>query len=344
MPVYSKLHDYRDGELFWQEKLIDWFRVAGVLAEHGLHASLRVGNTVVAARHLPNEVKMRTDDKGLVRVGVQDKEKELAARTARLVRAELNRLGMEIRQVVRRSARGRLGEEHDMVIEVVSTEDEGSMKKISGELKLRRLWSKAGLDKARLCIQKEAATECEWWQHEVSTGKWAGRLLVLARWSSLAAEGDPEIRVDYVPRDSAPRGFSGWLGSRRTFRALPQPVRPPPQQMAPPQAKAKAAPAANPKAQARAKARPFPVLSYRRNDSTNNLRVAPVTAIYKDLDKAQGNIGRDMEAWKLKFPTYRDSILTAPRAGAGRKRGGKEEWYATEPALFFMHSKRLKCR
>ena len=243
-----------------------------------------------------------------------------------MVRAELHRLGMEIRQVVCRSTRGGLGEEHDMVIEVVSTEDEGPMQKISGELKLRRLWSKAGLETARLCIQKEAATECEWWQRELSTGKWAGRLLVLARWSSLAAEGDPAIRVDYVPRDCAPRGFAGWPGSRRTFRALPPPVRPPPQQMAPPQAEAKAAPKAHPKAQAKAKARPFPVLTYRRDASTNNLRVAPVTAIYEDLDKARGNIGRDMEAWKLKFLTYRDCIITAPRAGAGRKRGGKEEW------------------
>ena len=162
-----------------KKKVIDWFRVAEVLAEHGLHASLRVGNTVLAARRLPDEVQMRTDNhKGLIRIGVQKKEKELAARTARLVRAELNRLGMEIRAVVRRSKRGRLGEEHDMVIEVVATEDKGPIRKISGELKLRRLWSKEGLNTARLAIQKEAATECEWWQTEASTGKWAGRLLV----------------------------------------------------------------------------------------------------------------------------------------------------------------------
>ena len=207
--VLSKPLDYRTGDLFWQKKVIDWFRVAEVLAEHGLHASLRVGNTVLAARRLPDEVQMRTDNhKGLIRIGVQKKEKELAARTARLVRAELNRLGMEIRAVVRRSKRGRLGEEHDMVIEVVATEDKGPIRKISGELKLRRLWSKEGLNTARLAIQKEAATECEWWQTEASTGKWAGRLLVLVRWSSLAAEGDPEIRIDYVPRDCVPRGFA----------------------------------------------------------------------------------------------------------------------------------------
>ena len=59
--IISQANIWTAHQLFWQEKLIDWFRVAGVLAEHGLHASLRVGNTVVAARHLPNEVKMRTN-------------------------------------------------------------------------------------------------------------------------------------------------------------------------------------------------------------------------------------------------------------------------------------------
>ena len=70
-----------------------------------------------------------------------------------------------------------MGEEHDMVIEIVPTEDEsGPIKKISGELKLRRLWSAKGLNDVRLEIQKESATECEWWQAEVGTGTCAGRL------------------------------------------------------------------------------------------------------------------------------------------------------------------------
>ena len=127
----GKLCDYRDGDLFWNGTLIDWFRVAGVLAELGLKASMRVGNTVVATRHLPDEVVMRTDHKALVRVQVQEKEKELAVRTAILVRKELNRLGMEIKGVIRRSLGGRLGAEHDMVIEVVNTKDEGPVKKKS---------------------------------------------------------------------------------------------------------------------------------------------------------------------------------------------------------------------
>ena len=324
-----------------QGRVIDWFRVAGVLAEHGLRASLRVGNTTLEARHLPDEVQMRTDNGGFISVAVQEKEKKLAARIAQLVRIELHRLGMEIRDAVRRTSRGRLGEEHDMVIEVVATEDKGPVKKISGELKLRRLWSMTGLNDVRLKIQKEAATQCEWWQTEASTGKWAGRLIVLARWASLAAEGDPEIRIDYVPRDCEPRGFSGWPGSRRTFQALPLPVRPPPRPPSP-QPKAKALPQQGLKE--KASVRPFPVLTYRRDSATKNLRVAPVAAIYKDLHHPAGNIGRDMKQWKLKFPTYADAIIAAPRAGHGRKRGGREEWYATEPALFHMHSKRLKCR
>ena len=69
-----------------------------------------------------------------------------------------------------------------------------------------------------------------------------------------------------------------------------------------------------------------------------------MAAIYDDLKLPAGNIGRDMERWKLKFPTYATSIITAPRAGQDRKRGGRNEWYATELALFHMHSKRLKRR
>jgi hypothetical protein len=45
-----------------------------------------------------------------------------------------------------------------------------------------------------------------------------------------------------------------------------------------------------------------------------------------------------------KFPTYEHSIITAPRGGQGQKRGGRQEWYATEAALFHMHTKRLKCK
>ena len=92
----------------------------------------------------------------------------------------------------------------------------------SRELKLRRLWSSKGLNDVRLEIQKASATECERWQVEVGTGKWAGRLLVLARWQTLAAEGDPEIRIDYVPRDCSPRGFSGWFGTGKHSKPCQQ--------------------------------------------------------------------------------------------------------------------------
>ena len=336
----GRLRDYRDGDLFYGEKVIDWFRVAGVLAEHGLLASLKHGNTCFGERHLPNEVQMRTDGNALVRVKVRPREKELAVRTARLVRSELNRLGMEIRQVVRRSLRGRMGEEHDMVIEVVRTEDElAPIKKISGELKLRRLWSAKGLSDVRAAIQKESATACEWWQAELATGRWEGRLLVLARWQSLAAEGDPEIKIDYVPRDCAPRGFSGWIGSKKTFKALPAPLRP--LQSSTSSSPMPKAAAKSPAAPTRA-VRPFPTLTFRRDAETMNLRVAPVLDIYADLKQPTTNIGRDMKNWKTKFPTYEHSIITAPRGGQGQKRGGRQEWYATEAALFHMHTKLLK--
>ena len=195
------------------------------------------------------------------------------------------------------------------------------------------------LDLVRSKLRREAATECEWWQAEAATGKWGGRLIVLARWASLAAEGDPEIRMDYVPVDCEPRGFSGWPGSKRTFKALPRPVVPPPRPPAQPPAQPRAkAPAA------KRAARPFPSLTFRRDAETNHQRVAPVAAIYADLGMSTTNIGRDMGQWQRNFPTYADAIFTAPRRGQGRKRGGKAEWYATEPALYHMHTKRLRLR
>ena len=69
-----------------------------------------------------------------------------------------------------------------------------------------------------------------------------------------------------------------------------------------------------------------------------------VAAIYADLGISTTNIGRDMGQWQLNFPTYASAIFTAPRRGQGRKRGGKAEWYATEPALYHMHTKRLRLR
>ena len=95
----------------------------------------------------------------------------MAARTAKVVRLELHRLGLEVRAVVRRVMGGRVGEEHDMVLEVIDNGDDGPVKKISGELKMRRLWSNAGLNKARREFQKEAVDECQWWQTEAQTGK-----------------------------------------------------------------------------------------------------------------------------------------------------------------------------
>ena len=176
----SKSLDYRSERLRKGGKVIDWFRVAGFLAEHGLQASLRVGNTVLAARHLPRTVEMRLDGLGVRQVCTFEEERSLAARTAKVVRSELHRLGLEVRAVVRRVMGGRVGEEHDMVLEVTDNGDAGPVKKISGELKMRRLWSNAGLNKARKEIQKEAVDECQWWQTEAQTGKWAGRLVVLA--------------------------------------------------------------------------------------------------------------------------------------------------------------------
>ena len=336
----GKLLDYVDENLCKDGRRVDWFRVAGVLTELGLKASLRHGNTVAAARHLPTEVDMDLDGLGMRRVKAHDKERAFAARVARLIRVELMRLGLEIRDVIRRAASAgrRRGAEHDMVLEVVDTADEGPIKKVSGELKLRRLLSPNGLHDARKKIQREAVDECQWWQAEAASGKWQGRLVVMCRWATMTAEGNPEIRTDFTPVGGQPRGFSGWVGSRRTFKmSAPEPPPPPPARATtqrPPTAPMRVAPPP----------RPFPALVFRRDEETHWKRVAEVGFIYEDLGKPCGNIGRDMEDWKNKFPTYKDAIFTAPRKGAGRKRGGKEAWYATEPALCHMHSKRLKIR
>ena len=79
-----------------------------------------------------------------------------------------------------------------------------------------------------------------------------------------------------------------------------------------------------PKAAAPTRARrPFPTLNFRRHAETMNLRVAPVLDISADLKQPTTNIGRTMKNLKTKFPTYEDSIITAPRGGQGQKRGGR---------------------
>ena len=70
----SKPLDYLEVEHEKDGKKVEWFRVARILAEHGMHASLRVGNThtLVTARHLPTSVQMRLDNLGLRRVAAHD--------------------------------------------------------------------------------------------------------------------------------------------------------------------------------------------------------------------------------------------------------------------------------
>ena len=89
--------------------------------------------------------------------------------------------------------------------------------------------------------------------------------------------------------------------------------------------------------------KPFPEFAYRRGADTRNKRVAPLRCIYEDLQVNIKNIGRDVKGWSKKRPAEKDDFLELPRLPNKKgRRGGREEWHATEPVLRLMHKHRMR--
>jgi hypothetical protein len=328
--------DPRFADLFRDELKVDGFRVGCLVAEEALKMSIRVdvGATGLSTLHLGQTVKMRLDGySGEKHVKVHETDRELAVRIAKRVRIELNRLGFEVKSVRILVEKGKQGEEHDLVLELVNWADDHHFRKISCELKRRRMMSKTGLKDVREAMQRECIDECAWWVREAETSLWAGRVIISCNFPK-GASNPFDVYVDFTPVGDVARGLSGWPYSRRNF--LPKTKEVKSYKPAPPSAKVVAKAVTKGKAVARpVRARhvkkPFPRLSLRRWKGRLVAPLAPV--VEAATRKTAFHLERKFKDWASRVPNgFADQ---APRQGC--KRGGKQEYVATEPVLQWVY-------
>ena len=290
------------------------FRVTGVLAEEVLVLMQRLGASGVETKHLPSCVSMRLDRRGLRRVQVYEQDRVRALAVAKLVRVELHRRGLGVLRVVVR-AEGRDGAgEHDLVLEVVDDFRGRVWKLISAELRLRQLWSERGREKVRDIFEEECV-DCGWWQEEEASGKWSGRLIILAEFpQQYQISSGFILRADYYPVGGGRVGFFGWRGSHGT---LPAPVVPKP-------VVAKVV-------YVKPQKKPFEeVVSKLAFRTERSGRVASVAQLLQTMGLDTRHIGRRMAAWMARCPGEVASFTTTRRTG---KRGGSPEWVTTKKLL-----------
>lgn len=211
--------DPRTDQLKRDGGAVDGFRVAGILAELAMKASLRldVGLTGLKTLHLPRTVRMTLDGyRGEKHVLAHEADKELAIDVAKKVRIALHRLGVEVRDCVVRAGGGAQGEDHDLVLEVVDCLDSLVIKKLSGELKLRRLRTESGREVARKAFDRECVSENQWWLREAASGRWGGRIVIMANFAS-GRENECDLYADFYPLGGQRQSLIGWPGARRSF-------------------------------------------------------------------------------------------------------------------------------
>ncbi len=162
--------DYREAVLASNGLQVTPLTVAGLMAEEAFKASRRrkVRLASVLETDLPSEVLLKLDRRGQTKVKVHEADRSLGLRVARALRLKLHTSGLELVEpclAVREDGK-KLGE-HDLVLETVS--DGRGLEPgpthpcgyLSGELKLRRLWSDAGKEKTRMaCMVPMALPLC----------------------------------------------------------------------------------------------------------------------------------------------------------------------------------------
>ena len=222
-----------------------------------------------------------------------------------------------------------------MVLEMVdSTEEDGVMKKVSGELTCRRMKSNAGLSHVREKLQEERVDECTWWQREATTGHWEGRLVVLCNFP-YGASGSFNVYADYTPVGDKPRGALNWQYARRNFkRKLNASPAPTPAPILVSRAAAKAKPRPGPvRVNASVRRRnkdPFPSLQFRQ---WKGRLVAPIKPVLLAAKADTDHLDRRCTRWAANVTNgFADK---APRRG--RKKGGKPEYVATEAVLRWIY-------
>ena len=262
-------------------------------------------------------------------VKVHEDDKKLAVRVARTVRTELLRAGIEVKDCIVPALGGSPGQEHDLVLEVVDCLDEGLvLKKISGELKMRRLRSGNGKDIVRDAFAKECVAESKWWQAEARTGRWSGRLVILANFpEGRGNDSKCEILADFYPIGGRRQGIIGWPYSKRTFVCRPLPA--PAATMKRPILKGPA-PKMPPPPPPRKVKKPFPKLKMR---PWKGRMVGPVKPVLEAALKDHDHIDRKYLRWARSVPDgFADK---APREGG--KPGGKPEYVATNAVLQYIY-------
>ena len=218
--------DYLKVDLFINKLKVLPLIVSGVLAEEALqlhHTGPKVLHALTP-NDLPSQVKLNLDGKGERLVQTHPKDRALALPVAQDVLMHLHRLGLvvvAVRKPVKDSKLKKIGE-HDLVAKLVCSENGNTPtvrhpdKLVSVELKLRRLYKPHTVTKVREALWKEAANLCEWWIAEEKTGRWSGRLIIMAVFSDDSAQF--VTRADWkVSGETKFRPVWGWGGSRFTL-------------------------------------------------------------------------------------------------------------------------------
>lgn len=329
----------KDKNLKKNGRPVDSFRLVGRLLEIALHISLVVGRTQLATTHLPQTVEFRLDGMGLRDITATEDDRRLAVAVAKQLRLQIHRLGFELKQVTVRE--GRDGHEHDLVLQLVDDDGAGLvMKKISAEVKMRRIQYEAGREFLRKVFQRECVDECQWWQDAAATGKWSGRMVILCdfpKTSPITPTSTYSLRIDYTPVSGKPRGLFGWRGSSKDMSVHHAPRKSQPVVTAAPKAKA-AAPRPVVEVIKKVK-KPFPKLKYRweqKGGRGKKYLVAPVVPVRFAAIADTGHIGRHSDSWVRRCGDHEGACFQAPRSGD--KKGGKPEWVATESVLKHIYS------
>ena len=333
----SRPLDHRTDDLKKDKQKVDGFRVSALLAEEALKLSIRVdiGSTQISTKHLGGTVLMTLDGySGHKHVRVHETDRVLAVRIAVRVRRELHRLGFEVKgvRIKAKGCKANVGEEHDLVLELVDWVDSDTQfKKFSCELKCRRMMTQTGLADVREAMQEECVDELGWWQREAATGAWEGRIVLLCNFPS-GGSAPFDVYADYTPVGHKPRGLLGWKYSRK-YNLLPPKKELTRVRSSPPvAAKAKAAAKATPRpTPARHVKKPFPQLKYRR---WKGRLVAPLAPVVEAATlKPAFHLDRRIEGWASRVPNgFADQ---APRDSS--KKGGIPEYVATAPVLEWVY-------
>ena len=320
----SQVLDYKTSDLFIKGQPVDSFCVTGFVVEEALQISKDIGLSTLQAKRLPTYISVSLDGRGSRRVLVHEENRSLAVRVTKAIRTKLHSLDLAVQRVkveVKNENNKRIGE-HDLVLEWVLESAPSGL--VSGEVKLRRIKTETGRQKIREALRKECESECRWWQNELSKDnqKWSGRLIVLV---DFGPHGEAfETRGDLKLIDKDFRGLWGWKGSSSAAVSKAQPA----------YAVARPArlPAPRPAAKDWEQFKKVKKLHFRKE---KGLLVSSVPAFLKAQGKEANHVKKTVNTGKLRHGWTDNVVFKAPRRAD--KKGGEDEWVATEAALQKMY-------